>query len=209
MTTRSYLSPTNSPSTANSVSGGLFDAEIIEERPGLLVFRVSGAEADRTFENEAGGHRWQRIPPTERNGRVQTSTVTVAVLQEPTETQVVIRDGDLEWSICRGSGAGGQHRNVTDSAVQLRHKPSGLVVRCESERSQHRNKASALSVLRSRLWAMENSRRLGAVAENRKRQVGSGMRGDKRRTIRVRDGAVNDHITGRKWRYADYVAGKW
>lgn len=167
---------------------------------------INGATA---FKDESGGHRWQRIPPTERNGRVHTSTVTVAVLPEPTETEINIRESDLEWSACRGSGAGGQHRNVTDSAVLLRYKPSGLVVRCESERSQHRNKASALAVLRSRLFHTANQKRLNLIAENRKSQVGSGMRGDKRRTIRTQDGVVKDHVTGKKWRYADYLAGKW
>jgi peptide chain release factor 1 len=135
--------------------------------------------------------------------------VTVAVLPEPTPTQVVLRDEDLEFSTCRGSGAGGQHRNKTESAVQLKHLPSGLMVRCENERSQSQNKESARQVLRARLWQLEQDRNSGARASDRKRQVGSGMRGDKRRTIRTQDDVVNDHETGKQWRYKDYARGNW
>ena len=140
---------------------------------------------------------------------MHTSTVTVAVLPEPTAAQVVLREDDLEFTACRGSGAGGQHRNVTASAVQLKHKPSGLMVRCETERSQHQNRETAMALLRARLWELEQGRLTGARAENRKQQVGSGMRGDKRRTIRAQDGQVTDHMTGRTWRYKDYVRGNW
>jgi peptide chain release factor 1 len=161
------------------------------------------------FRDEAGGHRWQRVPPNEKRGRVQTSTVTVAVLPEPTEAQVHIAPSELAWTTCRGSGPGGQHRNRTESAVQLTHQPTGLTVRCESERSQHQNRATALSLLRARLW-QEEQIRLGREREaSRRSQVGSGMRGDKRRTIRVQDGAVHDHVTGRTWVYTDYVRGLW
>jgi len=168
-----------------------------------------GRDADDVFRDEAGGHRWQRIPPNEKRGRVQTSTVTVAVLPEPTETQVRIAPGDLEWATCRGSGAGGQHRNKTESAVQLVHRPTGVMVRCESERSQHQNRATALALLRARLWATEQEKRVGGIAASRKAQVGSGMRGDKRRTIRVQDGVVNDHVTGKRWSFRDYERGDW
>ena len=174
-----------------------------------MVFRFSGKDAQKTFENEAGGHRWQRIPPTEKRGRVQTSTVTVAVLPEPTETQVALRDADLEIVTCRSSGAGGQNVNKRDTAVQVKHLPTGLMVRCESERSQHRNRETAIALLRARLWELEQTRLSGTRAQDRKQQVGSGMRGDKRRTIRVQDGQVTDHITGRTWRYKDYVRGSW
>ena len=135
--------------------------------------------------------------------------MTVAVLPEPTETNLILSEGDLEWSYCRGSGKGGQHRNVTDSAVQLRHKPTGLMVRCESERSQPQNKRTALALLRARLWEAQHEREIGARADTRKAQVGSGMRGDKRRTIRTQDGVVTDHVTGRRWRYKEYVRGEW
>lgn len=197
------------PSTAASRGGGLFDVEVVEERPGLCVLRISGKKAVETFADESGGHRWQRVPPTEKRGRVHTSTITVAVLSEPTETQVVIRDSDLDVQTCRGSGAGGQHRNKRDTAVQMRHIPTGVVVRCESERSQHSNRETALAVLRARVWEMREAQRTGAIAEDRRRQVGSGMRGDKRRTIRTQDDQVNDHVSGKSWRYKDYVRGNW
>lgn len=192
-----------------SQPGGDFDVEILEQRSGILVFEASGATARSTFADESGGHRWQRIPPNERRGRVHTSMVTVAVLDESTEAQIRIDPRDLEWSTCRGSGAGGQHRNMTDSAVQVKHRPSGLMVRCESERSQHQNRASALALLRARLWQAERERVVGARAADRRQQVGSGMRGDKRRTIRCQDGQVNDHVTGRVWRLKEYLRGEW
>ena len=191
---------------------------MIESRPGLIVFRASstpqsppGTGAAATFRDEPGGHRWQHVPATEKRGRVQTSTITVAILPVPdvTNTKVVLQERDLEWQACRGSGAGGQHRNVTASAVQLRHVPSGLTVRCENERSQHQNLQVAKSVLRARLWELERARVSGERAGDRKAQVGSGMRGDKRRTIRVQDGQVVDHVTGRKWEFKRYARGDW
>jgi peptide chain release factor 1 len=173
------------------------------------VFHVDGRGAYETFKDEPGGHRWQRVPPNEKRGRVHTSTVTVAVLPEPTEAEVRLRESDLEWTACRGSGAGGQHRNKTNSAVQITHRPTGLMVRCEGERSQHQNRRTAIALIRARLWEAEQARRAGARADDRRAQVGSGMRGDKRRTIRTQDDQVNDHVTGRSWRYKQYVRGDW
>lgn len=140
---------------------------------------------------------------------MQTSTITVAVLPEPTETQVVVRESDLDWKYCRGSGAGGQHRNVTDSAVILTHIPTGIKVRCESERSQHANKDTALQVLRARIFDAANEQRSAAAASARRQQVGSGMRADKRRTIRSQDGVVTDHILNRQWQLKKYLRGDW
>jgi peptide chain release factor 1 len=190
-------------------AGGRFDVELVEERPGLIVFRASGKGAAAAFGNESGGHRWQRIPPTEKRGRMQTSTITVAVLPEPTETQVIVREADLKWAYCRGSGAGGQHRNVTDSAVILTHIPTGIKVRCESERSQHQNKETALEVLRARIWDAANEQRSSALSSSRREQVGSGMRADKRRTIRSQDGVVTDHVLNRQWQLKKYLRGDW
>jgi peptide chain release factor 1 len=187
----------------------VFDIELIEERPGLIVFRALGDAATKFFANEPGGHRWQRIPPTEKRGRVQTSTVTVAVLPEPSAAEYRIEERDLDYQTCRGSGAGGQHRNMTDSAVQLTHKPTGLMVRCESERSQHQNRATALALLRARLWEAHREKERAARAAERKQQVGIGARGDKRRTIRCQDGAVNDHVTGQRWGLKEYLRGNW
>jgi len=197
----------NLRSTQRSRFGGVFSVEIIESRPGILIFEATGPSVADTFAHEAGGHRWQRVPPTEKHGRVQTSTVTVAVLPEPTETQVQIRDSDLEIQMIRGSGAGGQKRNKTNNCVMLKHRPSGLTVRCETERSLTQNRASALALLRARLWEKENDRAVGQRTSQRRQQVGSGMRGDKRRTIRA-DGVV-DHVTGQRWEFKQYSRGDW
>ena len=132
---------------------------------------------------------------------------TVAVMSEPTEAQVSIRESDLEMQMIRGSGAGGQKRNKTSNCVMLRHKPSGTTIRCESERSLTQNRASAISLLRARLWAKQNAALTGERDANRRRQVGSGMRGDKRRTIRA-DGVI-DHVTGKRWEFKQYSRGDW
>lgn len=161
------------------------------------------------FRDEPGGHRWQRVPPTEKRGRVQTSTVTVAVMREPTEVEFVLREADLDWTAVRGSGAGGQARNKTSNCVVLTHIPTGSVVRCEAERSQFQNRQTAIANMRAKLWRQQMEARRGAEAADRRQQVGSGMRGDKRRTIRVQDGQVHDHVTGRRWEYKRYVRGDW
>jgi len=161
------------------------------------------------FRDEPGGHRWQRVPPTEKRGRVHTSTITIAVLPEATEAEVHLDPRDLSIDFCRGSGAGGQKRNKTESTAIVTHLPTGLVVRCETERSQYQNRTTALALLRARLWAAAEAERTGGIAAARRGQVGSGMRGDKRRTIRCQDGTVTDHPTGRRWTYRAYTRGEW
>lgn len=189
--------------------GGFFSLTTLDDRPGLLVFRATGPEAEKVFENEAGGHRWQRIPPNEKRGRVHTSTVTVAILPEPSDVQVKVLDQDIEWTAIRGSGAGGQARNKTSNCVQMRHIPTKIMVRCESERSQSQNRQEALALLRARLWQAEKEKTFGDRDEMRKKQLGSGMRGDKRRTIRMQDGVVTDHVLDKRWRLKDYLRGDW
>ena len=174
-----------------------------------MIFSASGEGAYVTFKDEPGGHRWQHVPKTEKRGRVQTSTVTVAVMQEPTEVQLRIRPEDIEMSTIRGSGAGGQKRNKTESCVVLKHVPSGLMVRAETERSQSQNRSLAMGLLRARLWEAEQERLRSARAADRKAQVGVGSRGDKRRTIAVQRDDVVDHVTGRRWRLRDYLSGQW
>jgi peptide chain release factor 1 len=181
----------------------------VEQRPGFMVLRITGAGAREVFANEQGGHRWQRVPPTERRGRIQTSTITVATFDEPSTEEFKLKETDLHWETMRSGGKGGQNVNKVESCVRVTHKPTGLAVRCESERSQSRNKQTALATLTARLAALQRGQQADAQAADRKQQIGSGQRGDKRRTIREKDGVVTDHILNRKWRYADYVRGLW
>lgn len=174
----------------------------------MIIFRATGKDAQKVFEHEAGGHRWQRIPPTEKRGRRQTSTITVAVLPEPTQKELYIDQKDLEWTTRRGSGPGGQHRNKTDSCVDLKHKPSGLVVTIDG-RSQSQNKQLALQILRAKLLDLQQSHATLKQNANRKNQIGCGMRGDKIRTIRVHDNMVVDHQLNQKISYVQYSKGNF
>lgn len=189
-------------------SGAAFSLEILDQRSGFVVLRATGARVMEFFGEEAGGHRWQRIPPNEKRGRVHTSTITVAVLPEPLEVEVVVSEKELLWSTCRGTGSGGQKRNKTETTVLLKHLPTGMTVRCETTRSQLKNRELALALLRARLWEAAQARLSKARALERKHQQGSGMRGDKRRTIRCQDGQVTDHLTGRKWELKAYLRGE-
>ncbi len=189
--------------------GGVFDLEVIDERSGFVQFAVSGEGAKRTFQGECGGHRWQRVPPTEKRGRVQTSTVTVAVLDPDEVTGQALSYRDVEIVTTRGSGPGGQSRNKTDSCVIATHRPSGLSVRIDNERSQHQNKAMAYKVLAARLYEVEREHQVAVKESERRQQVGSGMRGDKVRTYRSQDDQVNDHRTGQRWRLQDWIRGIW
>lgn len=138
---------------------------------------------------------------------MQTSTVTVAVLREPTEAEVRLDLSDLEVRTCRGSGAGGQHRNKTDSAVQIVHRPTGLIVRCEGERSQHQNRDEAMRMLRARLLQRRQEEVSGARASERRQQVGSGMRGDKVRTVALQRDQVTDHRTNKQITAKSFLRG--
>lgn len=162
------------------------------------MLRVTGDGASVAFAHEPGGHRHQRVPPDEKQGRVHTSTVTVAVLPVPTPSEVRIDERDLSWTTCRSTGSGGQHLQKTDSAVQLTHAPSGLQIRCESERSQAQNKQTALAILRARLQQRQREAERSERDRSRRAQVGTGQRGDKVRTYRHQDGVVTDHRTGRR-----------
>lgn len=175
-------------------------------KPGLIVLRVTGNDAWNIFKHEAGGHRFQRVPPTERKGRVHSSTVTVAVLPEPSKAEVVLHDKDLKIETKRGSGPGGQHKNKTESAVRIVHLPTGIEATCDS-RDQHHNKELALATLRARI---QQARETGAAADRnnqRRQQVGLGQRGDKIRTVSEQNGVVSNHLNGKKMDFKRYMRG--
>jgi peptide chain release factor 1 len=145
---------------------------------------------------ESGVHRVQRVPETESSGRIHTSTVTVAVLPEVDDVEVDINPNDLQIDTYRASGAGGQHINKTDSAIRITHAPSGIVVTCQDQRSQHKNKDKAMKVLRSRLFDMYQTAQNSEIAQNRKSQVGTGDRSERIRTYNYPQGRVTEHRIG-------------
>ncbi len=172
-----------------------------------VIARIEGNGAYSAFKYEAGVHRVQRVPQTETQGRIHTSTVTVAVLPEAEEVDVDIQDKDLRIDVFRSSGPGGQSVNTTDSAVRITHLPTGLVVSCQDEKSQHKNKAKALTVLRSRLLVQMQDAADAERRDDRRSQIGTGERSERIRTYNFPQGRITDHRIGLTLYQIDRVLG--
>ena len=158
-----------------------------------VTFTVSGEGAYSRLKYESGVHRVQRVPETESSGRIHTSTATVAVLPEAEDVEVELNMSDLDIETCKSSGAGGQHINKTESAIRILHRPTGIVVECQDERSQHKNKDKALKILRAKLYDMKMREQADKIAGERKMQVGTGDRSERIRTYNFPQGRISDH----------------
>ncbi len=169
------------------------------------TLRLRGENAFETLKNEAGVHRVQRIPKTEKRGRLHTSTATVAVLPEILEEKLRLSPDEIEFEAFRAGGHGGQNVNKVATAVRLRHKPTGLVVSCQSQRSQEQNRQLAMNLLRAKLWQQEEEKKEAKINALRRQAIGSAKRAEKIRTYNFPQNRVTDHRRGRSWKVLDEV----
>ncbi len=164
-----------------------------------LVLKITGKGAYSDFKYESGVHRVQRVPKTESGGRIHTSTATIAVLPEVNASEVFINPADIEFEAFRSGGAGGQNVNKVNTAVRVKHIPTGLVVTAQTERSQLQNRENAMALLRAKLWEMQERERLNSITEQRKLSVGMGDRSEKIRTYNFPQNRITDHRIGKSW----------
>lgn len=164
-----------------------------------LVAEINGLGAYDALKQESGVHRVQRVPSTERQGRIHTSTASIAVLPIVEAKVVDVKEGDLEFTFSRAGGPGGQNVNKVETAVRILHKPTGIIVSCREERSQHANREKAMEVLRAKLFEAQKEQAVGSVSELRKEQIGSGDRSEKVRTYNFPQDRITDHRIGKKW----------
>ena len=170
-----------------------------------LIFEIKGENVCKKLKYEGGVHRVQRIPVTEKSGRIHTSTVSVAVMQQATETEIHINPGDLRIDVLRSSGPGGQNVNKIESAVRITHLPTGLVVSCQDGRSQQHNKEQAMQVLRSRLLAKKQAEESGLRDDERREQIGTADRSEKIRTYNFPQNRLTDHRIKKSWHNLDRI----
>ena len=174
-----------------------------------ITIKFTGKDAFKTFQYESGVHRVQRVPKTESSGRIHTSTATIAVLPEVKESEFYINPTDIEFEAFRSGGAGGQNVNKVNTAVRLKHVPSGIVVTCQTERSQLQNRENAMAMLRAKLWEMDQEAKMKEVVGARKLMVGTGMRNEKIRTYNFPQNRITDHRIGKSWHnLEDILEGK-
>ncbi|MCL4200118.1 PCRF domain-containing protein [Patescibacteria group bacterium] len=178
------------------------------EQLDTLTIRIKGLGAFTKLQYEAGTHRVQRTPSTERHGRIHTSTATIAVLPEVPENEITVRPEDIEWDFYRAGGKGGQNVNKVSSAVRIRHIPSGIVVQCQTERDQYQNRQVALGMLRAKLWERQLMEREQSMSDQRS-IIGRGMRSEKIRTYNFPQNRVTDHRINKSWHnLEDIIEGK-